>query len=432
MNRLPSLALAFLGLLAVSLQANQKPNVLILYADDLGYGGIGAYGGKEVPTPHIDSLAAYGVRMTSGYVSAPLCSPSRAGMMTGRYQQRFRHDNNNQAPGGMPLTEVTIADRMKALGYATLAVGKWHLGGREERLPQRRGFDEFYGVVANGPYIGRPVMDSLLSNKEQKTPKEFYTTDAFALRACDFIAKNQEKPWFIYLAFNAVHGPYEATQNYLDRFPHVKRPDRRHFCGMLAAMDDGVGLVLAKLRELGLEENTLIFFISDNGSPHLGDNGGLRGTKYKTWEGGIRIPWMVQWKGKLPAGKVYDFPVVQLDVMPTCVRAAGGTVDPAWQLDGVDLVPYLTGLTAGRPHESLYWRIDGRWAVRQGDMKLVVGEPDHKPELFDLATDRNESKDLAAAQPAKVAELTALWQNWNKALPPPPAPTKKGKKGMEE
>jgi arylsulfatase A-like enzyme len=275
-------------------------------------------------------------------------------------------------------------------------------------------------------------MDSLFSNKEQKTPKEFYTTDAFAQRACDFIAKNQEKPWFIYLAFNAVHGPYEATQKYLDRFPHVKKPDRRHFCGMLAAMDDGVGLLLAKLRELGLEENTLIFFISDNGSPHNGGNGGLRGTKYRTWEGGIRLPWMMQWKGKLPAGKAYDFPVIQLDVMPTCVRAAGGPVDPAWKLDGVDLMPYLTGATAGRPHETLYWRIDGRWAVRQGDMKLVVGEPDHKPELFDLVTDRNESRDLAAAQPAKVAELTALWQQWNQALPPPPAPTKNGKKGVEE
>ncbi len=406
-----------------------KPNILFLFADDLGYGELGCYGLKEVPTPNIDSIAANGIRFTSGYVAAPLCSPSRAGLMTGRYQQRFGHENNNMAPGGcLPMTETTLGQRMQALGYATGIIGKWHLGKEPDQLPMKRGFDEYFGVFGNpGSYFTpKGFIDSRVSAEPQQAPKDFYTTDAFAARAADWIGKHKDGPWFLYMPFNAVHAPHEATDKYLQRFKHISDPKRRNFDGMLSALDDAVGVVLAKLRELKLEENTLIFFVSDNGAPGGRDgNGGLRGSKHTCWEGGFRLPWMVQWKGKLAAGKVSDLPVSTLDVMPTCVNLAGGAVDPAWKLDGVDLLPFLTGAKQGRPHETLCWRIDGMWAIRNGDMKLVVGEAGHAPELFNLATDVGEKNDLAASQPDKVKELQIQWDQWNAQLAAPSTPKDK-------
>ncbi len=410
-----------------SLFAAAQPNILLIYADDLGYGEIGCYGGKEVPTPHIDSIAANGIRFTNGYVSAPLCSPSRAGLMTGRYQQRFGHENNMMTPEkGLPLAETTFADRLKSLGYVTGAVGKWHLGSDAEHLPMKRGFDDYFGVFGNpGSYFTpKGLIDSRISTTPQKAPDNFYTTDAFAARAAGWITERKESPWLLYLPFNAVHSPHEATEKYLDRFAHIRDPKRRQFDAMLAAMDDAVGVVLAKLRELSLEERTLIFFISDNGSPNdRGANGPLRGTKHTCWEGGIRLPWLMQWKGTLPAGKIEDRPVIQLDVLPTCVAAAGGTVDPAWKLDGVDILPFVKGENSGRPHSTLYWRIDGMWAIRQGDMKLVCAEKGRATELFDLAADTGEQTNIAAAQPAKVAELQRLWDEWNTSLVPGATPS---------
>jgi len=413
----------------------QKPNVLILYADDLGYGEVGCYGFKEVPTPNIDSIAANGIRFTSGYVAAPLCSPSRAGLMTGRYQQRFGHENNGMAPGhGLPLTETTLANRMKSLGYATMAIGKWHLGSDAEHLPMKRGFDEYFGVTANpGSYFTpNGFIDSRVSPEVQSVKnKDFYTTDAFAARASDWIEKHKDAPWFLYLPFNAVHAPHQATEKYLKRFAHISDPDRRDFDGMLSAMDDAVGVVLGKLRQLKLEENTLVFFISDNGAPQKreGGNTPLRGGKHTTWEGGIRLPWMMQWKGKLPAGKVEDRAVVQLDVMPTCVAVAGGTVDLAWKLDGVNLLPYLADGNKERPHQTLCWRMDGMWAIRHGDLKLVHGDTDSSPpELFNLATDIGEKNNLASKQPEKVKELKALWDDWNSQLASPSVPKDKAVK----
>ncbi len=435
--------LAFVGLVSAIISpggvcadtgAFSKPNVLILYADDLGYGELGCYWFKEVPTPNIDTIAANGIRFTSGYVSAPLCSPSRAGLNTGRYQQRFGHENNGMAPGhGLPLTETTLANRMKTLGYATCAIGKWHLGSDAEHLPMKRGFDEYFGVFGNpGSYFTpKGFMDSRVSPEVQRvTDKDFYTTDAFAARASDWIEKHKDAPWFLYLPFNAVHAPHQATEKYLKRFAHISDPKRRDFDGMLSAMDDAVGVVLGKLRALKLEENTLIFFISDNGAPgHREGNGVLRGHKHTCWEGGTRLPWMMQWKAKLPAGKVEDRAVIQLDVMPTCVAAAGGAIDPAWKLDGVNLLPYLAGENKERPHQTLCWRIDGMWAIRHGDMKLVHGEADkNPPELFDLATDIGEKNNLASKQPEKVTELKAMWDDWNTQLASPATPKDKTKK----
>ncbi|WP_422929644.1 sulfatase family protein [Singulisphaera sp. PoT] len=398
--------------------AADRPNVLLIYADDLGYNELSCYGGKHVPTPNIDSIAARGVRCTQGYVSAPLCSPSRAGLMTGRYPTRYGHENNEMAPGGLPLTEVTMADRMKALGYATGMVGKWHLGHAPDRLPTARGFGEYYGVIGNPGSYFKPngFIDSRLATSVRPVgDPEFYTTDAFAARSVDWIERHKDGPWFLYLPFNAVHAPRDAPDKYLRRFADVPNKADRTLFAMTAAMDDAVGAVLAKVRELGQDDRTIVVFISDNGAPnHPDGNDPLRGRKNTAWEGGIRIPFMIRWPGHLPAGVVYDKPVVQLDMMPTFLAAAGAKVEPSWKLDGVDLLPYLSGANLDRPHQTLFWKIDGKWAIRHGDWKLVHGGPgDDAPELFDLAADLREQHDLAAAKPDQVKELKARWDAWD-------------------
>ena len=409
--------------------AADKPNLVIFYADDLGWGETGAFGNKDIPTPHIDSLAKNGVKFTQGYVAATYCSPSRAGLMAGRYPTRFGHEFNSVAnKTGLHLKETTLADRLKSLGYATACVGKWHLGGGSEYRPTKRGFDEFFGTLANTPFF-HPTnfVDSRISDDVRKIDDDsFYTTDAYCERSLDWIDKNKSKPMFLYLPFNAQHAPLQAPQKYLDRFPNITDEKRKLFAAMMSAMDDAIGRVMTKVREIGQEENTLYFFIGDNGGPTQSTtsyNGGLRGFKMTTFEGGPRVPFIAQWKGKLAAGKTYEFPVFNLDVLPTIVTAAGGKVDPAWKLDGVDLTPYLTGANKSRPHETLYWRFGPQWAVRHGDLKLVVSKGGSgEPELYNLATDFAESKNLASVQPEKAKELQALWDKWSAEQAEPSAP----------
>lgn len=436
---LAALALAFLGLFTGSAAA-AAPNLIIFYADDLGWGELGCQGNKEIPTPHIDAIAKNGIRFTQGYVAATYCSPSRAGVMTGRYPTRFGHEFNSVAnQTGLHLQETTLADRLKRLGYATAAVGKWHLGSGPAYRPTKRGFDEFFGTLNNTPFF-HPTnfVDSRISEEIQKvTDDTFYTTDAYAVRSVDWLEKNKSKPWFLYLPFNAQHAPLEAPKKYLDRFPNIKDEKRKLFAAMLSSMDDAVGRVMAKVREMGQEENTLVFYISDNGGPTASttsQNGPLRGFKMTTFEGGPRVPYLAQWKGKFPAGKTYDFPVMNLDVLPTIVAAAGGKIEAAAKLDGVDLTPYVTGTNKNRPHQTLYWRYGPQWAVRDGDFKLVVSRGGSgQPELYNLAADIGESKDLAAAQPAKAKELQALYNKWSAEQAEPSAPDSpaggKAKKG---
>jgi arylsulfatase A-like enzyme len=420
--------------------AADQPNVVIFYADDLGWGETGCQGNKDIPTPHIDSLAANGVRFTQGYVAATYCSPSRAGLLTGRYPTRFGHEFNSVANvTGLDLKETTLADRLKSLSYATACVGKWHLGNKPENRPTKRGFDEFYGTLANTPFF-HPTnfVDSRVSNEVQQVADDsFYTTDAYAERSLDWIEKNRTKPKFLYLPFNAQHAPLEAPKKYLDRFPNITDEKRKLFAAMMSGMDDAIGRVIGKIREIGQEDNTLYFFIGDNGGPTqstTSQNGGLRGFKMTTYEGGPRVPFLAQWKGKLPAGKTYDLPVMNLDVLPTAVAAAGGKVDPAWKLDGVDLLPYVTGANKARPHETMYWRYGPQWAVRHGDYKLVVSNGGSgKPELYNLASDVSESNDLAASQPEKASQLQALYATWSKEQAEPSAPDAPGgKKGKNK
>jgi len=413
----------------------RQPNIVIILADDLGYADLGFQGCKDIPTPHLDRLAAAGTRCTNGYVSGPYCSPTRAGLLTGRYQQRFGHEFNPGANGaGLPLSETTIADRLKKAGYATGLVGKWHLGGSPKFHPNRRGFDEFFGFLGGAhAYFaerGAPILrnDTVVDERE-------YLTDAFGREAVAYIDRHKDHPFFLYLAFNAVHTPMQATDARLKRFEKIENTQRRTYAAMTSAMDDAVGQVLEKLKSTGLDDETLVFFFADNGGPTMPTttingsiNAPLRGSKRTTLEGGIHVPFVVRWPGKVPAGKTYDGSLIQLDILPTALAAAGVKTDPQWKLDGVDLLPFLRGEAKGAPHDTLYWRFGTQMAIRHGDSKLVrydstadglEGRRATDARLYNLAADIGESKDLAAAEPAKLKELQAAWDKWNAELAPP-------------
>lgn len=439
--------------LALAAETPKRPNIVILLADDLGYADLGFQGCKDIPTPHLDALAKGGVRCTNGYVSGPYCSPTRAGMLTGRYQTRFGHEFNPGGQGenqGLPLTETTIADRLRAAGYVTGLVGKWHLGGAAKFHPQKRGFEEFFGFLGGAhPYF--PGMGAPIFRGTREVAEKEYLTDAFAREAVGFIDRHKNKPFFLYLAFNAVHTPMHATDERLKKFQSITDKTRRTYAAMTLAMDEAVGKVLDKLRAEKLQEDTLVFFFSDNGGPTMpgtsingSRNAPLRGSKRTTLEGGIRVPFVVSWPGKLPAGKVYEQPLIQLDILPTALAAAGVEVKAEWKLDGINLVPYLEGKNTAAPHETLYWRFGEQRAIRQGDWKLVRYDPvadgagkgqgnATAARLYNLARDVGEKDDLAAREPDRVKELEAVWQKWNAQLVRPLwGPGSKGSPQEEE
>ena len=405
----------------------RKPNIIVIVGDDMGYSDISVHGCKDIATPHIDSLAKNGVRCTSGYVSGPYCSPTRAGLLTGRYQQRFGHEFN-PSPGsgpeaGLPLTETTLADRLKTAGYSTGMVGKWHLGDEKKFHPLNRGFQEFFGFLGGARSyfpLPNPAPSTAMLRGFEPVKEEQYTTDAFGREAVAYIDRHQKEPFFLYLAFNAVHGPMHAAERYAERFKNVTDEKRRTYCTMMAAMDDAIGSMLKKLDDAKLTEHTLIFFISDNGGPtavNTANNSPLRGFKAQTWEGGVRVPYLAQWKGTLPAGKTYDQPVIQLDIHSTALAAAGAQSDA--KLDGVNLLPYFKGENTDAPHEALYWRFGPQIAIRAGNFKLVKTNDIEKPQLFDLAADIGESKDLSAERPEVVKDLTVKYDSWNSTLVEP-------------
>ncbi len=418
---LTTIATVSLLMTTVSLYAAEKPNVIIFYADDLGYGELGCQGNPEIPTPHIDGIAKHGTRFTNGYVAATYCAPSRAGLMTGTYPTRFGFEFNPSPNSqfGLPTDLTTLPDRLSEIGYKTCAVGKWHLGETMAHRPTERGFDEFYGTLANTPFF-HPTrfVDSRQSNEVQTISDDtFYTTDAYAQRSVDWLKKQtNDAPWFLYLPFNAQHAPLQAPEQYLARFSNIKDEKRQIFAAMLSAMDDAIGQILETVAQMGALENTIIFYIADNGGPTrstTSKNDPLRGFKMTTWEGGTRVPFIAQWNGHIPAGKTYDYPVIQLDVLPTVLAAAGHDVSKT-ETDGVNLLPYLTGENASRPHETLYWKYGPQWAIRHGDMKLVVAEGGSgQPELYNLAQDISESTDLAAQKPDLVKDLQGKYDAWN-------------------
>ena len=360
--------------LAHAVTAQTKPpNIVVIVGDDMGYADIGVHGAKDIPTPNIDALAASGIRFTDGYVSGPYCGPTRAGLMTGRYPQRFGQEFNigmvaAHTDVGLPLSERTMADHLKAAGYRTALIGKWHLGHASRFFPTERGFDEFFGFLAGAhSYLGVGAEGNPIYDGNERATSITYLTDTLTERAVEFITRNKARPFFLYLAFNAVHTPMQATDKYLARFTQIPNELRRTYAAMMSAMDDGIGKTLAALRQQGLEENTLIFFFSDNGGPitqggpNGSSNGSLRGQKATTWEGGIRVPFIISWKGRIPAGKVDPRPVIQLDVLPTALAAAGVTVATRVEIRWRELAPLPNGnrvkraarraiLAARRPH----------------------------------------------------------------------------------
>lgn len=425
------LAAALLSLPCLRADAEAKhPNILLIVGDDMGYADVGFHGCKDIPTPNLDALAASGARFTNGYVSGPYCSPTRAGLLTGRYQQCFGHEFNPSGAQGMPVTETTLADRLKAAGYATGLVGKWHLGELPEMHPQKRGFDEFFGFLEGAHSYVRSA--GILRGTEPVKELD-YTTDAFGREAVDFIGRHQAGPWFLYLSFNAVHTPMDATEERLARFSNIENPRRRAYAAMMLAMDEAIGRVRAKLAESQLEQDTLVLFISDNGGPTMkgvtingASNAPLRGSKRTTLEGGIRVPFVVSWKGRVNPG-VYHEPAIQLDLHATALAAANVVVKPEWKPDGVDLLPYLSGEKSGPPHAALYWRLGEQMAIRAGDWKLVrydrnadSNESGVGPaRLYNLAADIGETQDLAATRPDKLNALQTQWDAWNATLAKP-------------
>jgi arylsulfatase A-like enzyme len=421
------LGITFLIAVGALAAGSEKPNILLIVGDDMGYADVGFHGSKDIPTPHLDALAKSGVKFTSGYVTGPYCSPTRAGLLTGRYQQRFGHEfNPGGGKSGLPVAELTIADRLKSGGYKTGIVGKWHLGSEATMHPQSRGFDEFFGFLGGAHSFFDAA--GILRGKEPVREMD-YTTDAFGREAVAFVERHKGEPWFLYLAFNAVHTPMHATDDRLAKFSNIADKERRTYAAMMFAMDEAIGDVLKKLGETGQDKQTLIMFISDNGGPTMpgvtvngSRNTPLRGSKRTTLEGGIRVPFVVSWPGHVKPG-VFEKPVIQLDLTATALAAAG-VADEA-KIDGVNLLPYLDGTKGGAPHDALYWRFGKQMAIRAGDFKLVRydsnadtltgagNQPVTAAKLYNLASDIGEANDLAASMPDKVKELEAKWDQWN-------------------
>ncbi len=422
---------------AVSLSAASKPNIIVLITDDAGYADFGCYGGTQIPTPHIDSIARDGIRFTQGYVSASVCCPSRAGLLTGRYQQRFGHEFNGFAipqPGfgpedmGLDPDETTIAEALKPLGYRTMIVGKWHMGVLDRFHPKHHGFDEFFGIKGGSrSYFGvekKGISEGwkLYRNDEIIPESEIgYLTDMLTDEAIAYVERNKQRPFFLYLSYTAVHGPMHGKPEDIGHFEGIGDKKRRTFAAMDKALDDGVGRLLRTLKENGLEEDTLLFFINDNGgaTSNASDNGPLRGMKGSKWEGGIRVPYMVKWPERLGAGTVYNHPVISLDIAATAIAAAGGSPGKRPKaLDGVDLLPFLTGANRKPPHDTLFWRRGVAAAVRQGPWKLIRSKT-NPPVLVNLADDLGETRNLASEKPDIVARLATKLTQWERELAPP-------------
>ncbi|MCB9304206.1 MAG: sulfatase-like hydrolase/transferase [Lewinellaceae bacterium] len=460
----------------------RPPNIIILMADDLGYFDISLHGNTQIQTTHIDALARQGIACTRAYVSAPSCAPSRAGLITGRYQQRFGFENQlherlprnrfelfaarnfirsnpwkiknlpsvpteaGRLREGLPPTEITLAEILKKRGYRTAIFGKWHLGSAPFCQPHRLGFDEHFGFYGSHSLFapeGAPGMVDRHSPKDW-TDKHIwsgqrngdcaivrnglaveepgYLTQRFAEEAIRFLEENQNQPFFLFVPFSAPHTPFQAPEDYYARFSHIDDPVRRVYLAMIAALDDAVGDINKKVEELGLAQNTLIFFLSDNGGAeytHATDNAPLNGGKITAFEGGLRVPFFLKWQGVLPAGTAYPHPVSALDIFTT-VCAATHTALPEGRIyDGVNLLPYLLGHDPGKPHEALYWKGGSAWTILKNDWKFFYNAETGQSRLYKLADDPYEKANLAGKFPEKARALQADLDKWCAAMPKP-------------
>ncbi len=416
----------------LTLGAADRPNIVLILADDLGYGDVGFNGSTQIPTPNLDRLAASGIRCAEGYVSSPVCSPSRAGLLTGRNQVEFGYDNNlaDAQPGfdpsfaGLPVGERTIADRLREVGYVTGLVGKWHLGDQPQFHPLKRGFDEFWGFLAGGHRYfaaksGEPEPD--IECNYGPAGALTYITDDITDQCIGFIRRHREQPFFLYASYNAPHNPLQARAEDLARFSHIKDKARRTYCAMVARLDFQVGRLLDAVNAAGLAEKTLIVFLSDNGGPadqNASLNAPLNGQKGMLMEGGMRVPFLLSWPGKLSAGQVYSHMVSSLDLTPTFLALADAPAPDSARLSGVNLWPLLTAPQNETPSRSLLWRFTVSAAIRDGDWKLVR-LPDRLPMLFNLREDISEQHDLALENMERTKDMLQRLGDWDVRLPHP-------------
>ncbi|MEM1107624.1 MAG: sulfatase-like hydrolase/transferase [Planctomycetota bacterium] len=435
--------------LATAAHGQERPNLLVIMADDLGYGDLGFTGAPDIKTPRLDALANNGVVFTNGYVTHPYCGPSRLGFITGRYQARFGIDVNfPTAPFdrhiGLPQTETTFATRLQKVGYRTGLIGKWHLGIAAHTHPNRRGFDYFFGFLGGGHdffpedvtemhtllkpdgtpnvYAGNGYQKALHRN-DQVAGFDEYLTTALSRDAAAFVTDG-DKPFCLFLSYNAPHTPLQAPQELIDKYQHIENPKRRVYAAMIDSMDSGIGIVVDALEASGKLDNTLIFFLSDNGgvtdafpwSPNANwaRNAPFRSGKVALLEGGVHVPFIAHWPNGLPSGATFDAPVISLDIAATFVAAGGGDTGGK-AMDGVNLLPFVNGKTAGVPHEALYWRkYNGdQWAIRTPTAKYLKPTLTPKPELYLLESDPYETTDVADGNPELRAELARMWNAWN-------------------
>ena len=421
-------------------QRAKKPNIIVILVDDMGYADVGFNGCKDIPTPNIDRIATNGVKFTNGYVTFSVCGPSRAGLLTGRYPQRFGYERNPQYRShdpnmGLPKAEKTLAESLKQVGYTSGIIGKWHQGADISNHPLHRGFDEFFGHLGGGHrYFPEEltIKDSYAIDSDegisyqtwilrnyQPIQTQKYLTDAFSDEAIRFVEKHQKEPFFLYLAYNAPHAPLQATPEYLDRFPNILDKKRKTYAAMVSAVDDGVGRLLDKIESLNLDKNTLVYFLSDNGGPEQSngsDNGRLREGKSSIYEGGYRVPFAMQWKGTVKPC-VYDNPISSLDIFATVAALSKSPINKDKPLDGVNMIPFITGRNKSLPHETIFLRMFDKkaYSVRYKDLKFVL-KNDGVPQLYNLKGDIGEQNDIAKLYPKEVNKLDNIRKKWESKL----------------
>ncbi len=448
------------GIVADSLQTS--PNIIVILADDLGYADISVYQTGRIPTPNIDRIGKEGVVFREGYVTAPICSPSRAGLMTGRYQQRFGFEYNNGPPSrdirehlGLSTSEKTIADILKTEGYTSAVIGKWHLGSAPEFYPLVRGFDYFWGFLTGQTNFIRPDAPEAVNGAPTQGPDtdrwalerpaaevaeanrvmtgadrtlvdlgDGYLTEQITQEAISFIGEHREKPFFLYIAQLAPHTPLQTTKKYYDRFPGIEDHAQRVYAGMVSALDDSVGAILDELDALGLAENTIVIFLSDNGCaaylPGICSAEPLAGGKLTYLEGGIRVPFLMRWPARVEAGTEYATPVSSLDILPTLAQAAGAELPFDRDFDGIDLLAQIEANKAVR-QTSLFWRTKPMQAIRTGDLKYYRDKLGNEF-LYDIAEDPGEETNLMENQPDEAALMRAAFAVWDAQLVDPAWP----------
>lgn len=403
-----------------------RPNIILVLTDDQGWADVGFNGGTDIPTPNLDRLAGQGVIFSNGYVSHPYCSPSRAGLLTGRYQARFGHDCNmpydgyNDANVGIPLSEVLISEALQESGYRTSAIGKWHVGDHPDLHPPQQGFDHWFGFAGGAMnYWGNargPVRTILRNGRAVAEEELSYLTDDFTDEAIAFINQKSTEPFFIYLAYNAPHAPDHATEKYLQETRHIEYGGRSIYAAMVNAVDAGVGKIDSTLIALGIKENTMLVFLSDNGGriTHA-DNRPFRGHKGMLFEGGLKVPFFINYPNAIPPDQNFSKPVSSLDLFPTFLAVSGASHPKKSTLDGTDLMPYILGENTLAPHDYFYWRSVGgfEYAVRFENHKLYKSAYKEATLLFDLKKDPFERTDIAAQFPKVVEQLEQAYLDWD-------------------